>query len=85
MEKVEKEITQLKKAILAEDFEAIRRLAHSIKGGAWNLEIKRLGDHASELEEAGRQRVKVRAYVNLKEVISDFEELNRYVKQNIPL
>ncbi|HUV07880.1 MAG TPA: response regulator [Spirochaetia bacterium] len=83
MEKVEGEINQLKKALLAEDFEAVRKLAHSIKGSAWNLEVKRLGDHAADLENAGRQKVKVQAYVSLKEIIRDFQELQEFVKENL--
>ena len=81
--RVHDELKQLKVAYMAGDFDTVRNVAHKIKGGSLNLEIHRLGGHASELEKAGRDKQKGAAYTNLKALIEDYKELKEYVDSNI--
>ncbi len=50
--KVEGQIRALRAAVEAGEVEEVCRVAHSIKGGAWNLEAVPLGNAARALEEA---------------------------------
>ncbi len=52
IEKSEKQLAILGEALAAGDMERVRLEAHSIKGGAWNLEARPLGDAARALEDA---------------------------------
>ena len=78
------QLKQLKAAYMAGDFDTVFKVAHSIKGGSLNLEILRLGGHASKLEKAGREKQKTEAYTNLKALIEDYKELKEYVNSNVP-
>jgi CheY-like chemotaxis protein len=51
-EKLAADVDQLKAAHQEEDTDALSKVAHSIKGGALNLEAKRLGAAAAALEQA---------------------------------
>jgi len=62
------QIKALKAAVKDQDFEVVRTEAHSIKGGAWNLQAKKLGDAAAELERAGREKLKAEAQKHLAEL-----------------
>ena len=81
--KVEGELKQLKQAYQSGDFEAIRNLAHSIKGGSLNLEMMRVGQSATALEQAGRDKSKNEAYTNLKALIENYKDLKTFVKKNV--
>jgi PAS domain S-box-containing protein len=48
------QLVQLREALAAKDFVLFRETAHSIKGAAWNLSARRLGDAAYEAETAGK-------------------------------
>jgi len=67
-EKVAGQIDALREAVESHDYETIRAEAHSIKGGAWNLQAKKLGDAAAELEGAGREKSIAEAKRSLAEL-----------------
>ncbi|NLJ47679.1 MAG: response regulator [Treponema sp.] len=52
--KAEVQMDELSEAEAAEDWQKAREIAHSIKGAAWNLSARRLGDAAKTVEDAGR-------------------------------
>ncbi len=52
--------------------------AHAIKGGSWNLEIKRLGDAAAMLEQIAREGSTDDAILQLDKVRAAFEEFRDY-------
>ena len=54
LEKVEDQLSQIPAALDSGDLERVRQEAHSIKGGAWNLEARPLGDAARELEDTSK-------------------------------
>jgi two-component system, sensor histidine kinase and response regulator len=51
--KIDGQIAKLREAVGAGDMEKVRAEAHAIKGGSLNLEIRRLGLTAADLEKAG--------------------------------
>jgi len=52
--KVEGQLEEISEAAAAEDWQKASEVAHSIKGAAWNLAAKRLGDAAKIIEDAGK-------------------------------
>ena len=54
LHKAEGQLQELAEAESAEDWQKARELAHSIKGAAWNLSARRLGNAAKAVEDAGR-------------------------------
>jgi two-component system sensor histidine kinase/response regulator len=84
IKKVDAEIVQLKTALTKGDYNTISEIAHSIKGGAWNLEVKRLGDLAAELEQAGGEKKKQKCQASLKGMILAYGEFKGFLKQNVP-
>jgi len=73
--KVEGQILAMESMLSSQDLSALRGEAHSIKGGAWNLGAKRLGDAAKALEDAsaaGQQAEASDAYAGLKREFAAF-------------
>lgn len=68
IDKAKHQLPAVLEALQNEDFETVHREAHTIKGGAWNLEIKKLGDKAKVLEDTAREGL-------LQESLEAFEEL----------
>jgi len=83
IKKVDGDTIKLKKALIKQDFNTISEIAHSIKGSAWNLEIKRLGNVAAELENAEQEKNKRKAYLNSKRVLVAYRDFKGFVKQNV--
>ncbi|TFG62223.1 MAG: response regulator, partial [Spirochaetales bacterium] len=81
IEKVDSQLPVMDRALKSKDFEALRGEAHSIKGGSWNLEIKRLGDKAKALEDAARKREKADCALFLDELKVHYGEFLAYVKK----
>lgn len=52
--KLKDQLAALDSALASSDAKGIREIAHSIKGAAWNMTAKALGDAAKTLEEKGR-------------------------------
>ena len=80
-DKVDGQIKALKAAVKNQDFEVVRVEAHSIKGGAWNLQAKKLGDAAAELELAGREKLKTEAERCLAELQKIFMLFKKFISQ----
>lgn len=81
IEKVKAQLPVMDKALESGDFETLRGEAHSIKGGAWNLEIRKLGDTAKELEDAGREARKEDSFRFLEDLKLNFTEFIEYSSQ----
>ncbi|MBA7623512.1 Sensor histidine kinase RcsC [subsurface metagenome] len=81
--KVEEQLKIIQDALGQDDFERVRAEAHSIKGSAWNLEARQLGDAAKGLEDAGRERQKQSAEYKLSEANEAFAHLKRAVSSII--
>jgi len=67
------ELGQLREALAAKDFGRFRETAHSMKGAAWNLSARRLGDAAFEAETAGRNGDAVAADAAVEKVDAELE------------
>lgn len=80
-DKVDGQINALGVAVESQDYERIRAEAHSIKGGAWNLKAKKLGDAAAELELAGREKLKAEAKRCLTELQKIFMLFKKFISQ----
>ncbi len=65
--------TELAEALGARDFPRFREVAHSLKGAAWNLSARRLGDAARLAEEAGREGDEAKAAKAMEDISSAFE------------
>ncbi len=79
--KVTGQIEALKEAVKNQDFEVVRTEAHSIKGGAWNLQAKKLGDAAAELEWAGTEKLKAEAKRSLAELEKIFILFKKFISR----
>ncbi len=79
IEHVDRQAETLCKALAAGDAEALRREAHSIKGGARTLEATRLADVAARIEALGAQRDLSRMERYIHELIAEFHRLKEYV------
>ncbi len=72
--KVDGQLDQLHDDLAAGNFSSARTVSHGIKGGAWNLEAKPLGDAAGALEDSSRAEDAVRSDQALKELKLAFTE-----------
>jgi HPt (histidine-containing phosphotransfer) domain-containing protein len=78
IEKVENQLPVMDEKLEKRDMDALRSEAHSIKGGAWNLAVQKLGDAAKKLEDSSRQGAPEQAAKdldNLKEAYREFLEV----------
>jgi len=55
-EKTGAQLLSMRRALDARDWSSLQLEAHGIKGGAWNLSAKRLGDAAAGLEAAAKEK-----------------------------
>jgi PAS domain S-box-containing protein len=83
MAKVENQLTDLDVAAKAEDWQAVREIAHSIKGAAWNLMAKRLGDAAKAIEYAGRDSQGDAVREGLPVLYAAFREFSEAAKRHL--
>ncbi|HUX50552.1 MAG TPA: response regulator [Spirochaetia bacterium] len=72
------QLEQMDVSLKAGDLGAASIEAHAIKGGAWNLEVKRLGDAAARLEAATREGRADDAMLDLQRVRGAFEEFRSF-------
>ncbi len=79
--KVEKQILQMKEALRKEDFDLVRKDAHSIKGSSWNLMARRLGTRAAELEDSAREEKSDACALNLMSLEDAFGVFSRAAEQ----
>ena len=81
MEKVEAQIPEMDRHLAEGNFDALKGEAHSIKGGAWNLTAKRLGDAAAKAEEAAREARGDDARAALNEIRAEYEIFSAYARK----
>ncbi len=55
LEHTENQLAELDRLLDERELSQAQTIAHGIKGGAWNLSAKRLGDAAFEIEKAGKE------------------------------
>ncbi|MFP4491460.1 MAG: response regulator [Spirochaetaceae bacterium] len=75
--KIEGHLSALEESLKSGKMEEVREYAHSIKGGSLNLEIRRLGLTAADMEEAGADGDSEEAHRLLPILKSEYEELKR--------
>jgi PAS domain S-box-containing protein len=75
VERTEQQLEELKSQIESDEFEDARIVAHTIKGGSWNLEALRLGDAAALLEETTRNADTEGSWREYAKVAQEFETL----------
>ncbi len=80
IDKVNGQVPLMTDSFASGDMEKLRGEAHSIKGGAWNLEIKRVGDAAKELEDSSREERVEDSRQNFEELKRLFQEFLDYVQ-----
>ncbi|NBF38829.1 MAG: response regulator [Spirochaetes bacterium] len=75
VERTDQQLEELKGQIESGAFEDARIVAHTIKGGSWNLEALRLGDAAALLEETTRNADTEGSWREYAKVAEEFEQL----------
>jgi PAS domain S-box-containing protein len=75
VERTDQQLDELKSQIESGAFEDARIVAHTIKGGSWNLEALRLGDAAALLEETTRNADTEGSWREYAKVAEEFEQL----------
>ncbi|MEI6388531.1 MAG: response regulator, partial [Spirochaetota bacterium] len=78
-DKARGQLVELESLLVASDFARFREAAHSIKGAAWNLSAKRLGDAARDAENAGRNGEESAAHSSLAQLKTCFAEFDETV------
>jgi PAS domain S-box-containing protein len=79
------QLSDMEAALAAKDAKSLREISHSIKGAAWNLSARPLGDAAKTLEDAARDghlEVFGDGLPALASRFSDFEACVRYYRDN---
>jgi HPt (histidine-containing phosphotransfer) domain-containing protein len=82
-EKAVSQIEELREAKAAKDFSRFREAAHSMKGAAWNLSARRLGDAAHLAETAGRNGDAEAATTSFEAVVTALEAFRKAVQPYI--
>jgi len=80
LDKVRSQINSMRQCISNGDAEAVRRDAHSIKGGAANLTAYALSEIALELENIGKSGVLEQGAEVLKRLEEEFSRLKIYAR-----
>jgi PAS domain S-box-containing protein len=75
------QLENLKNKVESDDFEGLRIEAHAIKGGAWNLEARRLGDAAARLEESAKNADREAAEQAFERVDEEFRQLQSRIEE----
>jgi HPt (histidine-containing phosphotransfer) domain-containing protein len=79
IDKVENQFPTIEEALDRKDLETVRSEAHSIKGGAWNLAVKKLGDTAKNLEDSSREEKQEDSRNNFEQLKDAYQEFRRFV------
>lgn len=88
VEKISAQLPELRSAAESRDLEIVRQIGHSIKGGGWNLGVKRVGDIGEEIETAGREGAAERVpelIVRLEEGVEELRRVGKRVFPTVPL
>jgi PAS domain S-box-containing protein len=83
--KTQGDITEMGEALAEGNLAAIGILAHGIKGGAWNIEARRLGDAAEELEKAAVRGESEESERQMNRLNLAFEEFHGHVRREFEL
>jgi CheY-like chemotaxis protein/HPt (histidine-containing phosphotransfer) domain-containing protein len=84
-EKVLDQLHEMQVALDNENWDTLTVISHGIKGGAWNLEAKRLGDAAARLEQASKNKERQRAMESLRDIEREFRAFERFLDQQLKL
>ncbi|MBP7495969.1 MAG: response regulator, partial [Spirochaetales bacterium] len=84
-EKVLDQLREMQVALDNENWDTLTVISHGIKGGAWNLEAKRLGDAAARLEQASKNKDRQRAMESLWDMEREFRAFERFLDQQLRL
>ena len=77
--RVGKQLADMKLLLRDRDFESLRREAHSIKGGSWNLAMADFGTAAEKLENSAKNKEMAVSFDNLKNLILLYPKLRREI------
>ncbi len=80
IQKVESQLAEMRLLLAKGDFETLRREAHSIKGGSWNLSMKEFGDAAGILESSARENRQADSAEALEKLEALFPRLREEVQ-----
>jgi len=83
--RVDIQLNQMQSLLDAGDYATLRREAHSIKGGSWNLAIKKFGDAAGRLEISAKENNATASDEYLKELSSLFPALKSEIQTLLSL
>ena len=83
IEKVRGQIHTMRDALQKRELETLRNEAHAIKGGAWNIQAKPLGDAAYALETSAREEDVNQSIDNLKKLVNVFKEFREVVLEEL--
>ena len=74
------QLVELTQALAAKDATRFKEVSHSLKGAAWNLSARRLGDAALLGENAGRENDMAAAAKALAEIRAAFADFSAAVE-----
>jgi two-component system, sensor histidine kinase and response regulator len=75
------QLQTMKKALNNQDFDRLRKEAHSVKGGAWTIEARPLGDLAETIEHLSRDRESDRIGPQLSHFVEELDRLESFLKE----
>lgn len=79
--KVVEQIPQMNEALGKGLWDSLRVTSHGIKGGSWNLQARRLGNAAAELEQASKEQDVKKAQDALQKVEEEFHIFEQTVER----
>ncbi len=83
LKKAEEQIPLMHQALSSKDFEKLRGEAHSMKGGAFNLSVNKLGEQSKWLEETARAKNEEESSRALEDLKAAFEEFRSMALKHI--
>lgn len=78
--KVAVQIPEMREALMNGLWDSLRVTSHGIKGGSWNLQARRLGNAAAELEQASKEQDMQKAKDALSKVETEFRIFEQAVE-----
>jgi len=78
--KVIAQIPEMREALVKGLWDSLRVTSHGIKGGSWNLQARRLGNAAAELEQASKEQDTQKAMDALRKVEEEFRIFEQAVE-----
>jgi len=78
--KIATQIPEMREALEKGLWDSLRVTSHGIKGGSWNLQARRLGNAAAELEQASKEQDVQKALDALQKVEKEFQLFEQVVE-----